>query len=208
MATKYHFLNSTGVASHDNININIKWHLPQQHWYKLNRDGAFQTNGNKLGIRGMFRNHLGNSVMGYQKADCALSPRHVELQVIHVGLQIATTFDLFPLEVETDSTVAIKAINQDHIVLSNTVHACRLLMLQQKHLLLRHNFREGNQVAHLLAKDATKKEYKHHYSDNPKLHASPPHFINQQLSKDANGIYYYNKSLDITACNKLRSFRN
>lgn len=95
--------------------------------------------------------------MGFQKLDTAISLLQVELQAIYKGLKIATKFKLFPLEVETDSTEAINAIHHDHKVLSNNVHACKLLMLQQKDLLLRHNFREGNYVTHLLAKDTTKK---------------------------------------------------
>lgn len=49
-------------------------------------------------------------------------------------------------------------------------------MPKQKALLLRHNFREGNKVAHLLAKDATEDHFKQLNPEAPKLHASPPHF--------------------------------
>ncbi|XP_070013164.1 uncharacterized protein LOC142176214 [Nicotiana tabacum] len=157
---------------------------------------------------GIFRNYLGNWIIDFQKVDKAFSPLHAELQAIHEGLQIAISYDLFPLKVETDSTEAINVINQDHFVVTNTVHACRSLMLQRKDLLLRHNFQEENQVAHLLAKDACKKEYIQLCKENAKIHPTPPHFVSLQLSKDVNGGYYYKKSLDITTCNRLKLVEN
>ncbi|XP_019258895.1 PREDICTED: uncharacterized protein LOC109237091 [Nicotiana attenuata] len=156
LASEFLFFNSTGTTTKDKSSINIKWYPPQHDWYKLNTDGAFKHEGNKSGIGGAFRNNKGRWILGYQKMDKAISPLHAELQAIHEGMKIAIQYNLFPLEIETDSTDAIHALNNDHLVMANIIHACRLLMLQRKDLSLRHNFREGNQVAHLLATDANK----------------------------------------------------
>lgn len=182
-ALEYHYLNSKSAPLQNKMTINITWHAPQKYWYKLNTDGAFNNNEKLSGLGGVFWDHLGVWIMGFQKRNTATSLLQAELQGIHEGLKIATKFNLSPLELETNSTEAINAIRHDHMVFSNTVHACRLLMHQQKDLLLRHNFREGNQVAHLLAKDATKKQYKQLTSEYPKLHASPPPF------GDARNVY-------------------
>ncbi|XP_019265582.1 PREDICTED: uncharacterized protein LOC109243137 [Nicotiana attenuata] len=83
----------------------------------------------------------------------------------------------------------------------------RLLMLQRKDLSLRHNFREGNQTAHLLAKDACKETFWQACKDIPKLHPAPPSFVIEQVAKDLDVGYLSKKSLDTMACNRLRLFR-
>lgn len=81
-------------------------------------------------------------------------------------------------------------------------------MPQQKALLLRHNFREGNKVAHLLAKDAAKEQFKQPKSKVTRLHAYAPHFVTQQLISEQSGKWIFVKSLPTTVCNMLRTVGN
>ncbi|KAK4342695.1 hypothetical protein RND71_038511 [Anisodus tanguticus] len=85
-----------------------------------------------------------------------------ELLALEKGLQIALERNLYPLEIKLDSTDAINAIFNGHDLFTNIVSSCRWLIIQgkqtsAKELLVRHNFREGNQIAHLMAKEASNK---------------------------------------------------
>lgn len=176
----------------------MRWHAPQRNWFKLNTNGAYKKHPNGIGLEGVFKDHTGRWILGFQKKYVANSPLHVELQAIYQGLQIATKFDLLPLEVEIDSTEAINALNHDHVVFSNIVYAYRSLMPHQKALLLRHNLCERNKVAHLLAKDATNEQYKQLNPEVSKLHAGPPYFGMQQLTSEQSGECLFVKSLPTT----------
>lgn len=103
---------------------------------------------------------------------------------------------------------AIKAIQQNHLVFTNLVFACRSLMHHQKDLLLWYNFRKGNQVAYILAKDATAENYKQLYPQCPKLHATPPPFVKKQLTMEENGACLFVKTLSTDAYNRLRTLGN
>lgn len=207
-APEFLLLNSTSAPLQSKMSVKISWHAPHKNWYKLNTDGAYKNCATNSGIGGVFRYHTGNWIIGFQKQDTAISPIHAELQAIYEGLQIATNFKLFPLEVETNSTAAINAIHQDHIAFSNIVYAYRPLKHQQKDLLLRHNFHEGNQVVYLLAKDATKKDFKPFSSDRPRLHATPPLFVKLQLTTEQNRNCLFEKSVATTSCNMLGTLGN
>ncbi|XP_075102068.1 uncharacterized protein LOC142177427 [Nicotiana tabacum] len=207
-AREFLFLNSKDDPLQTKISVNITWHAPQKYWYKLNIDGAYKNGAKNLGLGGVFTDHIGTWIIGFQRQHTTISPLHTELQAIYDGLLLAIKFKLFPLEVETDSTEAINAIQRDHLVCSNIVHACRSLMHQQKDLRFRHNFRKGNHVAHLRTKDATINNFKQFSLDNPKLHAIPPLFVKQQLTMEQNGACLFAKSLPTTACNMLRTLGN
>lgn len=126
------------------MSIHIRWHAPQRNWYKLNTDGAYKTNSKGTGLGGVFRDHAGNWILGFQKKIVLLHHRYMlNYRQYTRAYNIVPKFKLFPIEAETDST-AIIAIYHDHIIFSNIVYACRSLMPQQKLLLLRHNIREGN----------------------------------------------------------------
>lgn len=95
-ALEFLFLSTEGAPLQTKMLLHIRWHAPQRNWFKLNIDGAYtkQPNGTSLG--GVFKDHTGKWILGFQKRCAATSPLHVELQAIYEGLQIATRFDLFP----------------------------------------------------------------------------------------------------------------
>lgn len=206
--SEYILLNTKGGPTQARMSVKISWHKPQKNWYKLNTDGAYKDSTQKSGIGGMIRNHTGKWILGFQKQITAFSSLQTEIHAIHEGLQIATKYGLFPLEVETDSTEVIKAIHQNHLVFTNIILACRSLMHHRKDLLLQHNFKEGNQVAHILAKNATTESYRQLYLQCPKIHATPPLFLSKQSTMEENGAYPVIKTISTDANNRLRSLGN
>ncbi|XP_019259064.1 PREDICTED: uncharacterized protein LOC109237239 [Nicotiana attenuata] len=174
-------------------------------WIKLNIDGAFEKL--KSGIGGIFRDNTGKWILGFQKFCHSLFPLHTELQALYEGLQMAHKFNLFSLEIETDSTDVINAINNGHTSLSNLIHPCRLLMHQEKGLLVRHNFREGNAIADSLAKEAKNQEKKY-MPEKTKLFTAPPFCVQHMLSMDRSGESKHSKQLSISVCNILTTLGN
>ncbi|XP_075076903.1 uncharacterized protein LOC142163509 [Nicotiana tabacum] len=159
------------------------------------------------GISGIFRDSSGKWIIGFQKSCYSLFPLHTELQALYDGLQVAHRFKLFPLKVETDSTDVINAINNGHSTLANLIYSCKLLRRQEKHLLLRHNFREGNAIADALTKEAKNKE-KDYKPEELKLYVVPPFCVQQMLAMDMSGTSKCSKELSISACNMLKAMGN
>lgn len=124
------------------------------------------------------------------------------------GIQLATRFGLLPLEVETDSTELINAMNNGHTILSNLIQSCRSIMRQEKSLLLQHNFRQGNSVADALAKEAKYKENKQYKPGCIKLFADPPFFVKHYQAKDQSQECSYIKAVPLSVCNMLRAIGN
>lgn len=118
----------------------------------------------------------------------------MKLHALQEELQLASKFDLYPLEVETCSIRVINTINNGHTVLANLIHSCRSLMHQEKVLLLRHNFRERNVVADALAKEVKNKKARQYNPRGTKVLAEPPIFVEQLLTKDmSRGKQFFKK---------------
>nr|XP_009801247.1 PREDICTED: uncharacterized protein LOC104247012 [Nicotiana sylvestris] len=151
---------------------------------KLNCDCAFSTNNNAAGIGGTFRNSNGDWIMNFHKAIKAFSPTHAELMALLERLKIAKEFNFINMEIETDSTDIIKFMHDDCNNFYNIVSECRWLMYQLKLPILKHNFTEGNEVAHLMAKEAIKlpSSIKCFY------HARPPYFVEQEVLRNTHEI--------------------
>ncbi|XP_019235506.1 PREDICTED: uncharacterized protein LOC109215848 [Nicotiana attenuata] len=180
------------------MTIDIKWHPPQKGWYKLNVDGAHDNL--KSGIGGVFRSCSGKWIIGFQKKTNAIYPLHAELQSLQEGLKLAHRFMLFPLEIETDSTDVIKAIENGHATLNNVIFFCRSLMFQLKDLVLRHNFRERNRVTDALAKDAKNEDDSKNMHEEVKVLVSPPVFVEKTLANDMSGDPIFSKNVSSSIC--------
>ncbi|XP_070013472.1 uncharacterized protein [Nicotiana sylvestris] len=136
------------------INVEISWNKPTNGMIKLNCDGDFSSNNRISGLGGVFRNNKEDWLVGYHKSSQAISPIHAELLALLEGLKIAKKMNFLNMEIETDCTDVFKLIYEDSTNYSNIVSECRWLMHQLKIPQLKHNFREGNMVAHLQAKQA------------------------------------------------------
>lgn len=75
-------------------------------------------------------------------------------------------------------------------------------MLQRNDVILRHNFRQGNEVAHMMTKQNEDKETKR------KLFVQPPLFVESILRRDQMEEVVFVKNLSNVACNSLVSYGN
>jgi len=131
--------------------IKINWFKPPWGWYKLNVDASFHSYNKKCGLGGVLRNATGSWVVGFAKLAHANGSLAAELKALREGLRTTKEWNLFPLEIETDCSEAIQAIQNGNKLFNKTVNDCRSLMHQQR-VTLQHTFRQGNMIAHQLAK--------------------------------------------------------
>ncbi|XP_019248761.1 PREDICTED: uncharacterized protein LOC109228032 [Nicotiana attenuata] len=103
-------------------------------FYKLIIDGAFKEKEKLEGLGGVFRNHNGHWIAGFQHHCSAISPLQAKLEALKEDLIVALTKGFTPLIIETDAT--------------------EWIMLQLKQPSIQHNFREANKVTHKQAKEA------------------------------------------------------
>ncbi|KAK4366533.1 hypothetical protein RND71_014413 [Anisodus tanguticus] len=79
----------------------------------------------------------------------------IQLLALKKGLQLAHDLNFYPLEIETDSTDVITALHKGNDSYDFLVSSCIWLIHQVRKVQVYHNFREANQVSHLLAKAAS-----------------------------------------------------
>nr|XP_009776106.1 PREDICTED: uncharacterized protein LOC104225926 [Nicotiana sylvestris] len=171
---------------------------------KLNCDGAFSSNNDAAGFGDAFRNSNGDWIVGFHKASQAISPTHAELMALLEGLKNAKEMNFLNLEIETNCTEVIKLIYEDSYNFSNIVSNCRWLMDQLKLPQLKHNLREGNEVTHMLAKEAIKSSP----STKCFYHACPSFFVEQEVIKNKHGACNSFKNISTTVCNYLATMGN
>ncbi|XP_075080249.1 uncharacterized protein LOC142165776 [Nicotiana tabacum] len=186
------------------IPIEIRWYRPPKNAIKLNCDGAFSSTNNVAGIGGLFRNSNDDWIMGYHKAIRASSPIHAESLALLEGLRIAVDFKHTNMEIKTDSTDVIKLMHEDCTNFHNIIFECRWLMHQLKLPILRHNFREGNEVAHRPAKEAMK----HAPSNKCVYHTCPPFFAKEEVQKNKHESCNSIRTISTDVCNFLANMGN
>ncbi|XP_019234668.1 PREDICTED: uncharacterized protein LOC109215104 [Nicotiana attenuata] len=183
---KYHLLTSKHTTSNIPIKVKVKWHPPPRNWYKVNFDGAFKNESLHGGISGIIRNNKGEWMLGYYEKCQIISPIHAELLALRQALQTIIREKFTPCELETDATEVIHFLEEDYPTYSNLIYECRCLMgkaMEQGEIIMKHNFREGNMVAHKMAKEALK-----YPSYNITLYfAKPPNFAIDVYCKDQEG---------------------
>ncbi|XP_019235877.1 PREDICTED: uncharacterized protein LOC109216198 [Nicotiana attenuata] len=203
-AWEYHFFTERHPFKNKTITVETKWHKPPINTIKLNCDGAFFSTKHAAGIGGSFRNRNGDWILGYQKMTHAASPLHAELFALLEGLKIALDFKDTNMEIETDSTDVVKLLYEEGTNFQNVILECRWLMHRLKLPVLKHSFREGNEVAHRLAKEALKKPP----SDKCFCLARPPLFVQKELQKDKQDSCNTLRTISTSVCNFLATLGN
>lgn len=125
-----------------------------------------------------------------------------ELYALEASLRLALRPSLTPLEIECESTEAITLLDSLHSTHVSTVHSCRLLLRNLGNLVVRHNFREGNQVVDLLANMGSGLSY---YGTT--ILTTPPVDIEQFLQEDKHGVVI-NRSILSSVFEKLAALGN
>nr|XP_016497066.1 PREDICTED: uncharacterized protein LOC107815928 [Nicotiana tabacum] len=131
----------------------------------------------QAGLGGVFRSSNGTWVAGFQNNTHAANALQAETLAIQEGLKLAMDLNLFPLQIESYATEAVKLLLSESNVSNPIFLYYRSFILQGREMLIRHNFRQGNATAHLLAKEAMKLPI----LDKAYRLASPPFFCNATI---------------------------
>ncbi|GKV13012.1 hypothetical protein SLEP1_g24089 [Rubroshorea leprosula] len=134
------------------------WSKPSFGCIKLNTDGASEGNPGPAGAGGVFRDHLGNFIIGFSRKVGFATSLAAELWAIRDGLLIAIHRGFNNLIVESDSKTAISMItagsyNCHH--LSTLILDCRELLRQFENIQIGHAVRECNMTADCFARMGT-----------------------------------------------------
>jgi ribonuclease HI len=154
-AAEFFSLMDIKQSSKNLVPILIKWIPPPVNWAKLNTDGSVMGESGLAGGGGVIRNYLGNWVGGFSRSIGITTSVQAELRALKDGLQLALDLEIPNLEIEMDSTVAVKLLhstNSPNAFLSSIVNDCRYLLERFEAYTLKHIYREANGCADLLAK--------------------------------------------------------
>ncbi|KAL2517310.1 Uncharacterized protein Adt_13557 [Abeliophyllum distichum] len=151
----------------------VFWRTPPVGSYKINTDGCVKDGVASGG--GIIIDSSGQCIRAFFSfyGDCTIL--EAELRAILDGIILAQRLGLSVLWVESDSTLAIHCITKGggpwHIQ-ATLRHIRHLLALDRD--TITHIFREGNQVADLLASEGWDRRYYYEYSsqDLPRRHRS------------------------------------
>lgn len=112
-------------------------------------------NPGRAGISGVFRNHLGDWLLGFNRNIGIASNILVEAWAIREGLQIAVRKNWSMLIIESDSTTMVDILNGKIVFpqsLLPLIYDWRFLMSILQAVEVKHTFREGNRTADALVK--------------------------------------------------------
>ncbi|KAL2531794.1 Uncharacterized protein Adt_05145 [Abeliophyllum distichum] len=151
----------------------VFWRTPPVGSYKINTDGCVKDGFASGG--GIIRDSSGQCIRAFFSfyGDCTIL--EAELRAIRDGIILAQRLGLSVLWVESDSTLAIHCITKGggpwHI--QATIRHIRHLQALDRDTIT-HIYREGNQVADLLASEGWDRRCYHEYSsqDLPRRHRS------------------------------------
>jgi len=109
-------------------------------------DASFHSYNENWGLGGIFRNAKGSWVVGFAKLTHANGSLGAELKALREGLRTEKEWNLFPLEIETDCSEVIQAIQVGNKLFNKIINDCKSLIHQQR-VTLQHTFRQGNMIA-------------------------------------------------------------
>ncbi|KAL3626818.1 hypothetical protein CASFOL_029390 [Castilleja foliolosa] len=131
----------------------LTWKKPDKGNYKLNIDGSFKNNMGTAG--GIVRDDEGNPVTFFWGKVTADDPESTEVEAINMGIDQCNKLGIHVTEIETDSTMAIRAF-QGKINNPNLTYRSRRNSINSRKIYLVR--REQNAVADALAKFARNNE--------------------------------------------------
>ncbi|KAF7830619.1 Trimethylguanosine synthase [Senna tora] len=187
-AAEFFHLNPQHSSLLNSNNIQIKWHPPIANWWKLNTDGACSGNPGPFAIGGIIRDHNGSFISGYSSYIGFGTALKAELWAISVGLRIALSLNCNFIHVESDSLLAVKFLKDNNIPdthhLHNLLLSCRSSLQEFTEFSISHVYREGNQCADSLAKQALLNKTLMTTFDNTPVHIRLPFLA------DLHGVHF------------------
>ena len=135
-----------------------KWSPPPSGWLKVNFDGAIFSSKSLAGLGAIVRNDKGLVMAAYsQTIPLPTSVETVEVLAVRSAVSLAKELNFDQVIIEGDTDVIIKAINSGGFSSSSFGHIIRdikLLSSAFHNVSYNHTRRQGNRVAHRLARMA------------------------------------------------------
>jgi len=122
---------------------------------------------------------------------------------LYQGLLIAKERSLFHLEIDTDGTQVIKFIKEECITYDSIICSCGLLLSQMGTVVMQYNFRQENEVAHLLAKHA---KILTTFNNVEFLYFPLPFVMARMLANEGRNVYV--RIVSIATCSHLARIGN
>ncbi|CAJ2632471.1 unnamed protein product [Trifolium pratense] len=132
----------------------VCWLPPLVNWLKCNVDGASNGNPGNASCGGIFRNHSAEFVFGFAEPLGITTSYFAELCGAMRAFEIASQNNWHNIWIETDSTLVVSAFqNPDKPIFWSLRNRWKnvLHLAKSMNFIVTHIFREGNQVADLLA---------------------------------------------------------
>ncbi|KAL4285040.1 hypothetical protein GQ457_16G029350 [Hibiscus cannabinus] len=183
-----HFADSIpdiSVATHATDDF-VQWVAPAHDWVCLNTDASVSLPDHLGSLGGVLRGSSGDWLRGYRQSVGVVSPLNAELWSILVGLQLAFSMGFSRVQVQSDSSVAIRLILDPMTANSFSSLVRRISSLQNLPWSLRFLWvpREMNMVADGLSKLPSLNDF--HFQFFNDIHES----IRPLLARDREGPPY------------------
>ncbi|XP_042974894.1 uncharacterized protein LOC122306534 [Carya illinoinensis] len=136
----------------------LSWKPPPEGSLKINIDGAIFDDFNKAGVGVVLRDQAGRVLVACSKSEPAVpNPEIIEATAMLRGLQFGLQWGTSKVLMETDCLFLVKALNSHSENLTEFAYVLaeiKRLMLYFQEISFVHVSRQGNNVAHCLAKYA------------------------------------------------------
>lgn len=135
--------------------IQVKWHPPDAGWCKLNTDGSARGCPGISGAGGVVRDSDGKWLRGFSRYLGQTNSFTAEVWGLRDGLRMALSLNISALVVECDAKAVLDLVwgqEPQNDKLMPLIVDCRELSKCFHRFSMTHTYREGNQVADVLAR--------------------------------------------------------
>lgn len=187
LAAEYFYCVGKLLRSKQYSAIPVRWHKPDEGWFKLNSDGASIGNLGSAGGGELIHDHNGNWVKGYMRNIGVATSIIAEFWALRDGFRLASQMGITHLIVELDAKVIVDLIlssNTSNRAYTPLLNDCRYLLSHFQCYKINRVYQELNRCVDLLAKEACSCLTAFVVLDNPHLVS-----LCSILDSDAFGLY-------------------
>ncbi|KAL6178966.1 hypothetical protein ACLB2K_050482 [Fragaria x ananassa] len=148
--------------------------MPSMNFFKLNVDGTRLSPSGKIGAGGVYSNHCGDWIIGFQINLGVGDILYAKVWGFY-HLKLDARLNIMNLEMETDSAILVQLMNSSNTELypfGSLLLGCNSLISKMNVANLTHIFRECSVIADSLAKCNISHELGLVCFDNPLAHAA------------------------------------
>ena len=174
------------TEQHQNNNL-IIWEKPTENWTKLNCDGSLKTHPYRAGCGGLLRNSNGSWIHGFYRHLGHCSILKAEAWAVLEGVRMAELRGVEKLEIESDSSLVVKAVNDPEsspVEIFGIVRNICVILENFADWKFKHIWREANLCADSLASLGADMRN----SDGAVFFDVPPASLRLLLLKDGLGL--------------------